>query len=321
MVSAVVGDEQVGEDPTVRALCERVAALLGKEDAVFLPSGTMCNHIAILAQVRPGDEVILAQSAHLFNSESAGAAALAGAQLRPVACDRGRFGADAVLGAVRPAKRNAPRTSLIAIEQTTSRGANWSLAELETVTNAAKTAGLRLHMDGARLLNAQVATGIAARDMAAGCDTVWLDLSKGLGCPIGAVLTGSFAFIEEAWSWKFRLGGAMRQAGFLAAAGLYALDHHIDRLAEDHTHARLLATTLATLHGVRIDPGEVESNIVYFDVAATGRSAADIIKTAASYGLALGADGATGLRAVTHLGISGADIATAQDVLTTIFKG
>jgi threonine aldolase len=274
MADAEVGDEQVGEDPTVNRLCARVSELLDKESALFLPSGTMCNQIAILVHCRPGDEILAADSAHIITSEAAGAAALAGAQIRPLAGARGIFSADQVAEAIRPSKRNAPLSRLVEIEQTVNRGggAVWPLAAIEAVGATARENGLCVHMDGARLMNAVVATGVPAAKFAAPCDSVWLDLSKGLGCPVGGVLAGSRAFIDAAWRWKHRLGGAMRQAGILAGAGLYALDHHLGRLADDHENAKLLAERLANIPGVRLEM-PIETNLVFFDIAESGWSA------------------------------------------------
>ena len=234
---------------------------------MFLPSGTMCNQIALLVHCRPGDEVIAADVAHIFTSEAGGGSALAGAQTWPLATKRGIFTAAAVDAAVRDVNRHSPRSRLLAVEQTVNRagGAIWPLEAIEEVAGAARRHGLAMHMDGARILNAVVASGVAAQRMAAPCDSVWLDLSKGLGCPVGGVLAGSKAFIDEAWRWKHRLGGALRQSGMLAAAGLYALDHNVERLAEDHGNARRLAEMLGNLAGIRIMNPEVETNIVFID--------------------------------------------------------
>jgi threonine aldolase len=305
MVGAQVGDEQAGEDPTVRALCERVSDLLGKEAALFLPSGTMCNAIAVAVLCRPGDEIVADVRSHLFNTEAAGAAALAGAQIRTVDGEHGRFTAADLLGALRGPKRNAPRSRLVAVEQTVNRGggAVWPLDRLLEVAACARANKLFVHMDGARLPNAVVASGVAASEFARPCDSVWLDLSKGLGCPVGAVLAGSRDFVEEAWRWKHRLGGAMRQAGILAAAGLYALDHNLARLAEDHANAKRLARALRAVAGLAVDPAEPETNIVFFDVAGTGFDAAAFSARLREQGVAIGAESATRLRAVTHLDV------------------
>ena len=220
---------------------ERVATLLGKEAAVFLPSGTMCNQIALLVHCRPGDEIIAADVAHIFTSEAGGGSALAGAQTWPLATKRGIFSGAEVEAAVRDTGgHHNPRSRLVAVEQTVNRsgGAVWPLAALEEVGRTAQRHGLAMHMDGARILNAVAASGIPAQRMTAPCDSVWVDLSKGLGCPVGGVLAGSKGFIADAWRWKHRLGGALRQSGMLAAAGLYALDHNVERLAEDHANAQ-----------------------------------------------------------------------------------
>ncbi|MHA1564271.1 MAG: threonine aldolase family protein, partial [Alphaproteobacteria bacterium] len=272
IANAEVGDEQRGEDPSVNKLVDRVAELLGKEAAVFLPSGCMCNNIAILVHCRPGDAIISDQSAHIVTTEGGAMAALAGVMPELIAGERGVFGPEQVLAAIRPKKRNLPRSRMVAIEQTANLagGTVWPLATLEAVSEAAHEKGLVVHMDGARLLNAVAASGDSAKAYSAPCDTVWIDLSKGLGCPVGGVLAGTAEFIEEAWLWKHRLGGAMRQAGVLAAAGLYALDHHVERLAQDNKNIRLFAEKLVGAPGIAIDLDRVESNIAFFDVSATG---------------------------------------------------
>ncbi len=315
MAEAPVGDEQRGEDPSVDRLCARVADLLGKEAALFLPSGTMCNQIAILVHCRPGDEIIAAADSHIVGSEGAGAAALAGSYVRPVACARGIFSGDDVTAAVRDRKPKSPRSRLVEVEQTNNRGggAIWPLEAIESVGRAAHAHGLDLHMDGARLMNAAVASGISARAYAAPVDSVWLDLSKGLGCPVGGVLAGSSAFVEAAWVWKHRLGGAMRQAGVLAAAGLHALDHHVERLAEDHHNARRFAARVAAVPGVELDPAEVETNLVFINVEETGLSAETIAARTGERGIRIGVDGEFRMRAVTHLDVNEAQVAEAAD--------
>ena len=320
MAAAPVGDEQRGEDPSVNQLCETVAALLGKEAAMFLPSGTMCNEIAILVHCRPGDEIIADRTAHILNYEGGGPGALAGALIRPVDGDRGIFTAEQAQRAVRADSRYEPRTRLIVVEQTSNLGGGsvWLGAAIGAVAEVAARHGLSLHMDGARLLNAAVAAGVAARDFAAPFDSVWLDLSKGLGCPVGAVLTGSAAFIAEAWRWKQRLGGAMRQAGILAAAGVHALAHHVDRLAEDHANAKTLARAIAGLPGIAVEPAHIETNIVYFGVAGTGRSAPALSEALEAQGIRIGAvDGET-MRAVTHLDVTRADVDAAASAMSAL---
>ena len=267
---AEVGDEQRRLDPTTILLEERVAELLGHQTAVFLPSGTMCNVVALLVHIRPGgDEVVIDRSAHPVNHEVGGPATLAGAMIRTLDGDGGIFTAGQLEAAIRPAgNRYTPRSRLAWVEQTTNTGGGrvWPLVTIREVLEVARRYNLRAHLDGARLLNAVVASGVAASDFAGGFDTAWLDFTKGLGAPIGAVLAGSRELIEDAWRFKQMLGGAFRQSGIAAAACLYALDHHVERLAEDHAHARRLAEGLAAMKDVRLDPGAIETNIVMFEV-------------------------------------------------------
>lgn len=318
MANAEVGDEQRGEDPTVNALCARVAAMLAQEAAVFLPSGTMANEISLWVHCRPGDEVLADKTAHITNFEGGGPSALAGAMVTGLDGDRGRFSADQVKAAIRPLSRYFPRTRVVSLEQTANLagGTVWPLAQAEAVAEAAKSAGLAVHMDGARLLNATTALGCEAAAFGRLCDSVWIDLSKGLGCPVGAVLAGSAAFIEEAWRWKQRIGGAMRQAGILAAAGLYALDHHVARLAEDQANALAFAEAVAALPQVSIDLASVQSNIVYFDVP--GHDAAGLSAALSAEGVEIGAMGPQTLRAVTHLDVSRDDVLKAAAVLARL---
>jgi threonine aldolase len=269
---AEVGDEQRRDDPTTLALEERVAALLGHEAAVFLPSGTMCNEIAIRLHIRPGgDEILLGRDTHPLRFEGGAPAALSGAVMTVVDGDAGMFTPEALDAAIRshPAgDRYAPRPRLVCVEQPTNMGGGrvWPLAQVEAILGVAREHGLRTHLDGARLMNAAVASGVDAADWARGFDSAWLDFTKGLGAPVGACLAGSAELIAEAWRWKQMLGGAMRQSGIVSAAGLHALDHHVDRLADDHARARRLAEGLAALPGVDIDAATVETNIVIFGV-------------------------------------------------------
>ena len=271
IAAAEVGDEQRALDPTVTALQERVADLLGHEAGLFLPSGTMCNEIALRLHIRPGgDEVLLDRTSHPIVAEAGGPAAVSGAVIHPLDGDGGIFTAAQLEEAIHPSgNRYAPRSRLVSVEQTTNIGGGrvWPLQAIRDVLGVARRHGLRAHLDGARLLNAVVASGVSASDFAAEFDTAWLDFTKGLGAPVGAVLAGSAELIEEAWRYKQMWGGAMRQAGIIAAAGLYALDHHVERLAEDHANARALAEGLASVPGVEIDPERVETNIVIFEVA------------------------------------------------------
>jgi threonine aldolase len=315
---AEVGDEQRGLDPTTLALERRVADLLGQEAAVFLPSGTMCNEIALRLHIRPGgDEVILHASSHPVNAEAGGPAQLSGAMVRTLTGEGGMFTGADVDRAVRGDDRYAPRSRLVAVEQTTNLGGGrvWPLELLEEVLAAAGRHGLRTHLDGARLMNAVVASGVPADAYAGGFDTAWVDFSKGLGAPVGAVLAGSGELIAEAWRWKQMLGGALRQSGILAAACSYALDHHVDRLADDHTNARALASGLAALPAVTIDPAAVETNIVIFEVA----DAPGLVAALAEH-VELSALDSRRVRAVTHLDVGPGEIDAALAALAGLLR-
>ena len=308
--------------PSVNALCARAAELLGKEAAVFLPSGTMCNEIAILVHCRPGDEILADQTAHILNFEGGGPSAFAGAQIQPLPGVRGVYSADQLAAAIRPENRYAPRSRLVSVEQSANLGGGtvWPLETIGEVAAVAREHGLALHMDGARMLNAVVASGVAAADYARPFDSLWLDLSKGLGCPVGAVLAGSKDFIAEAWRWKQRMGGAMRQAGIVAAAGLYALEHHVERLAEDHANAKLLAERLAALDGVGLDPATVETNILLMDVTETGLTAAEIARRTEETGVRLSVTGEYQLRMLTHLDVTRADVEEAAETFAAVLS-
>jgi threonine aldolase len=324
MAEAEVGDEQLGEDPTVNRLQERVAELLGKEAAVFLPSGTMCNEISFAVQCRPGDEIVMDRTAHPLNYEGGGPAALTGALIYPVDGERGIFTGAHLEAAIRPDSRYSPRTRAVSVENTTNRGggACWPLEVIHQVAAVAEAAGLTRHLDGARLLNAVVATGVGARDYASRFDSAWIDFSKGLGAPVGACLAGSRAFIEEAWRYKQRMGGAMRQSGVLAAAALFALDHNVERLADDHEHAKLLAEGLAAFPGIDLDPKTVETNIVIFELAGPGMDAGLFAsRMLTEHGVRFSPVSATGLRAVTHLDVTRQDVETALRAARTILGG
>ena len=309
IAEAEVGDEQRGDDPTVLRLQERVAELLGHEAGLFLPSGTMCNGIAFRLHIRPGgDEVILHKSSHPIIAEAGGPAALAGAMTRQIDGEAGMFTAAEVEAAILPDNRYLPRTRLVSVEQTTNMGGGrvWPLAQMLEVVQVTRTHGLRAHLDGARLLNAVVASGVPATDYAGGFDTAWLDFSKGLGAPVGAVLCGSAELMAEAWRWKQMLGGAMRQAGVLAAGCLHALDHHVDRLAEDHENARVLAEGLTAL-GLDVLPRD--TNIVIARVDDPD----GLKERLAALGVRISSGGPGRIRCVTHLDVdrSGVDEALA----------
>jgi len=321
MAEADVGDEQKFEDPTVERLRERVCALLGKEDAVFLPSGTMANQIAVRVHCRLGDEVIADRTAHIINAESGGTAANSGVMIRMLDGPNGVFTAEQVKAAIRdPNNRNAPRSRLVSIENTSNGGFGtvWPLATTQSVAKVAYDAGLAVHMDGARLCNASVKSGTKARDYAACVDSLWLDFSKGLGAPVGASLAGTREFVKEAWRQKQMLGGSMRQSGVIAAAALYALDHNWDRLEEDHENAHRLASGIANIKGLQCDVAKMQTNLVFFEVNKPGWSAARLVDACKQRGVGMGANTATRIRAVTHLDVNRADIDTALKVISDV---
>ncbi|MBB2741181.1 UNVERIFIED_ORG: threonine aldolase [Microbispora rosea subsp. rosea] len=311
IAQAVVGDEQTRSDPTTLALEERVADLLGHEAAVFLPSGTMCNEIAVRLHVgHAGDEVLAEASSHLINAEAGGPAVLSGAVLTPIQGERGVFTGDRLASMIRPpGNRYTPVTRLVSVEQTANAGGGrvWPLDAIREVVEIARERGIVTHLDGARLLNASVAGGVEPRSYASLFDTAWIDFSKGLGAPVGAVLVGSASLIEQAWRYKQMWGGAFRQSGMLAAAAMYALDHHVERLSVDHANAKALAEGLAGIDGIDIDPAHAETNIVYFEVDDAPAFEAGL----AAHGVLVGAKGRRRVRAVTHLDITADDIATA----------
>lgn len=306
MAQADVGDEQKGEDPTVNQLQELVAELTGHDAAVFLPSGTMCNLIAHTVHCRPGDEILIEKDCHPVHFEGGGPAALARASLRLLDSDRGIFTPEAIVAALRPDDPHFPRSRLVCVENTHNMGGGtvWPLVRLRAIGDTARKHGLLMHLDGARLMNAVVAGGGSAREICGLFDSVWLDLTKGLGCPVGAVLAGPKPFIAQARRYKQMFGGAMRQAGVIAAAGVYALRHHVDRLAEDHANAQRLAAGLAEIRGIRLDHGMPETNIVMFDIAGTGLSRDTFFARLAEHGVRVsGRLTPTACRAVTHLDI------------------
>jgi threonine aldolase len=302
IATADVGDEQRFADPTTTRLQERVAELLGQEAGLFLPSGTMCNQISLRLHARPGgDELILDRTAHPIIAEAGGPAWNSGLMIHALDGDRGIFSADQVRAALRPDSRYMPRSRIVSVEQTTNMGGGrvWPLEAIHSVLEAAREHGLRAHLDGARLMNAVVASGRPAAEHAGGFDTAWLDFTKGLGAPVGAVLCGSRELIEEAWRWKQQMGGSFRQSGIVAAGCLYALDHNVERLSEDHENARVLADGLAELGCEVVEP---ETNIVIFRapdgfVEAMGRRGVELSGTP---------DGR--VRAVTHLDVDRAAV-------------
>lgn len=321
MAEAEVGDEQKMEDPTVNRLRERVCELLGTEDAVFLPSGTMANQIAIRVHCRPGDEVMADKTAHIINSEGGGPAANASVMIRTIDGTAGVFTGEQLKASLRdPSSRYNPRSRLVSLENTSNGGFGtvWPLETMQGVTKVARAAGVSLHMDGARLANACVKSGTSARDYAACVDSLWLDYTKGLGAPVGATLAGSKDFILESWRHKQMMGGSMRQSGVIAAAALYALEHNWDRLAEDHDNARHLSEGLANIKGIAIDVPRMQTNLVFFEVTKPGWTAQKLVDACKERGVGLGANTASRLRAVTHLDVNRKDIDVALKTISDV---
>lgn len=323
IASAEVGDEQRGEDPTVNLLQERVAQLLGKESALWFPGGTMCNFVAIKAHTQPADAVIADGMAHIIRAESGGVSFSSGVLVEGIPTERGIFTPDALRQALARLKTvpspYGPVARLLCVEQTHNFGGGtiWSLAELKAVAEAARTEGLAVHMDGARLFNACIASGVSAARFSALVDSLWIDFTKGLGAPIGAMLAGSKEFISQARRYKHVFGGAMCQAGIAAAGCLHALDHHVHRLTEDHANARRLADGLAHIPGIRLTTPLPETNMVFFDIGGTGLSNAQFVTALAGRGVRVGQ--VRGLiRAVTHLDVSRSDIETALSAVADI---
>jgi threonine aldolase len=318
IAEAVVGDEQKREDPSVNALQERAAALLGQEAAIFVPTATMANQIALKLLARPGDVLIAEEHAHVVIYEYGGTAAHAGLMTFAIPGDRGRMSSEQVRRAAEPSTKVADqRAAVLALENThnSSGGRVWPLDELGSVVATARDCGLGVHLDGARLLNAAVALGVEPAEISGRFDTVTLCLSKGLGCPLGALLAGSHELMARAWREKHLFGGAMRQAGIVAAAGVYALEHNIERLAEDHARARRLAETLAAA-GVPVDLEQVETNFVQIDAARLGLERSDALARLAAAGVGLSSTiHPTVMRAVTHLDVSDDDIDRAGDLI------
>ncbi len=311
MAQAAVGDDVFGEDPTVRRLEERTAELLGKEQALFMPSGTMANQVAVRAQTEPGDEVLIEAEAHIHYYEAGAPAALSGVTCRCLPGRRGVFTPDDLRAALRPPDQHFPRPRLVCVENTHNRGGGslWPLETLTAVAQAARAAGLKVHLDGARLWNASVATGIPERTYAALADSVNVCFSKGLGAPVGSALAGTRDFVARARRFRKQFGGGMRQAGILAAGALHALEHHRARLADDHANARALAEGLANLSGIDIDPAHVQTNIVL--IRLTRLAASTVAQRLEADGVRVLATGPQTIRAVTNLNVIRADIGPA----------
>jgi threonine aldolase len=307
MASAEVGDDVFGDDPTVNQLEAEVAKLLGKEAAVYMPSGTMTNQAALRVHTEPGDEVILESEAHIYYYEGGAPAALSGVMCRLIKGNQGIFTAADLQQALRPQDVHFPRTKLVCLENTHNRGGGriFPLSQIEAIAQVCHEHNLKLHLDGARFWNACIATGISEADYAKPFDTVSVCFSKGLGAPVGSALAGSAAEIERARRFRKMFGGGMRQAGIIAAGALYALQHQRQRLQDDHNHAKRLAVGLQQIEGITIDPADVQTNIVFFQ---TNVPAGVLVNRLAEQGVAVLAVGANSIRAVTNLMVSSAQI-------------
>jgi threonine aldolase len=310
MAEAEVGDDVFGEDPTVNILQEKVANLLGKGAALFVPSGTMANQLSIKSHTQPGDEVIIESSSHPYNFEGGAGAALSGVQFQCLKGVRGILEASQIEEVIRPADHHFAVTRLVCLENTHNRGGGsiYPVEKMAEIYRLAKSKGLLVHLDGARLWNASVATGIKTQEYAQWADSVSVCLSKGLGAPIGSLVAGSKPFIDRLHRFRKMFGGGMRQVGIIAAAGIYALEHHFERLKEDHQNAKRLGVGLKEFKGVSIDPRHVETNIVIFDIANAGMTATQVAEAMKKEGVLIHAFGKTQIRLVTHLDASAEDI-------------
>ena len=317
MANADVGDDVYAEDPTVNRLQERMADLLGKESALFVPSGVMANQIAVKCHTEPGDELIIEAGGHIFNYETGGAAFLSGVQVHTIAGTRGVLTLEQIVPAIRPPVYYNARTALICLENTHNKagGTVYPIEEIRRIRTFAAERNIRMHLDGARLWNASVASGIPPGAYAALFDTVSVCFSKGLGAPVGSALAGTRETIARARKFRKILGGGMRQAGILAAGALYAIDHHVDRLREDHANARLFAEAAAAIPGFSVDLATVQTNIVIMDIAGTGRTPADLVGALRNRGVLISEMGYTTLRAVTHLDVIADDVRRAAAII------
>ncbi|RJP20821.1 MAG: low-specificity L-threonine aldolase [Candidatus Abyssobacteria bacterium SURF_5] len=323
MAAAEVGDDVFGEDPTVNRLQEHAARLLGKEAALFVASGTMANQTSLLAHTRPGDEIVLERGSHILNHEAGALGALAGVQTFVLDGNRGVIEPSQIEQAIRFNDVHFPPTRLVWIENTHNRGggAVFPLETMRGIREIADAYGLALHMDGARLFNACAASDVPPDEYAKQVDSLSFCLSKGLGAPVGSIIAGSAEFMKRVHRYRKMLGGGMRQVGILAAAGLYALEHNVQRLAEDHRNARRLAEALAAMDGVTVTNEPVETNLVFIDISRTNKNALEVMNEARELGLLFLPESFTELRAVTHLDVSADDIEQAIEIFRGIFCG
>lgn len=321
MAEAEVGDDVWGDDPTMNQLQEKVAAMLGKEAALFVPSGSMANSVSILAHTNRGDEVIMEKESHTFNYEVAAPAVIGGLQVHPLIGKSGILEPEQIEAAIRPDDVHNPPTKLVILENTHNRGGGkiYPIEKMAAIRKLTIRHNIAMHLDGARLFNACVVTGISPREYARYFDSLMFCFSKGLGAPVGSIVAGSNEFIKKAHRYRKMLGGGMRQVGILAAAADYALKHNVERLAEDHQHAQILAKALSTIDGFKIDPAEVETNIIVFEVNSSFITVNEVIERLAGKGVLMIPFGSKYVRAVTHLDVSLQEIEFAAEVIKSVF--
>ena len=322
MAEAEVGDDVYGEDPTVNQLQEKSAALLGTEAAIFVPSGTMGNQIAVKLHTQPGDEVITEELSHIYNFEMGAMAAISGALPRPIPVPDGAMEVGAIRKAIRPKNYHRSQTALITVENTYNFGGGsiYSIERSREITTFAKEAGIRVHLDGARIFNATVALGCAPKELAKGFDSVMFCVSKGLCAPVGSLLCGNKALIDKARSIRKLLGGAMRQVGILAAAGIVALDEMIDRLAEDHENAHVIAQNLTLVDGIRIDPDKVKTNVVIFELTRPGMTSHELVAALAEHKILSNPVDDTRIRLLTNHDVSREDCLRACEAIGQLVR-
>ncbi len=322
MATAEVGDDVLGEDPTVNLLQDKMASLLGKEAGLFVPSGTMANQVAIKTHIQPGDEIIINQDAHIYYYECGATAVISGGQFHCLPGECGILLAEAIEAAIRPSDIHQPPSRLVCLENTHNRGggSTYTVEQTRSIANLTSHHHIKVHLDGARLFNAALANHTTVDDFANQVDSVSICFSKALGAPVGSVLCGPADFIDEARRYRKMLGGGMRQVGILAAACLYAIDNHVDRLVEDHDNARKLALGLAQISGIQINPHSVVTNIVLFDVAETGVAADLLAERLKAEGVLTIPFGPTTIRAVTHMDVSAAEIDKALEIIARFLK-
>ncbi len=322
IATAKVGDDVLGEDPTVNLLQDKMASLLGKEAGLFVPSGTMANQVAIKTHIQPGDEILIDQDAHIYYYECAATAVISGGQFQCLKGDNGILSPETIAAAIRPPDIHQPPSRLVCLENTHNRGGGtiYTVERTASITKLVSSQNMKVHLDGARLFNASLANRTTVKELASEVDSVSICFSKGLGAPVGSVLCGSADFIAAARRFRKMFGGGMRQVGILAAACLYALEHHVERLAEDHEHARRLASELAQMDGIQIEPEQVVTNIVIFDVVGTGLDAHSFVDKLTAEGVLMIPFGPTTVRAVTHMDVSAADIDKALAIIHSFLR-